>query len=431
MVQHAFFMAVTTGVRLLTGVVLFVLLARKWGPEDFGLFTYWISVTSIICLVVDYGFTPKVLREVGREPACVKELLGRVLAAKIGCSAIVVAICLLITCFSTIDLKEANLMWALQLAAIGFSFGDMVSAPLRVLGAYRKETVVVIVTSIVHFVSVSFFAYENYSLDFIALVFAISRFLYAFVSYSICIRIIGFPVWPENLLNSIWAELKSGIYYALDMGVSSIYQQLDTVLVNYYLGSYSVGIYQSGSKVLLGFYSIAQVANNIFVPKIAQEERLPEKLNVTLTAMSLLLFFVGLVGYLFLSMGGDFLQRNLFGDRYVGLREVFPLFGLLVLCRFYAAGFGIALTAMGFQRYRLFVTVAILISFVLLSIVFAPWLGLKGIIISLIFSTIISLVLYMAIMQRIKIWRNLYLWLMFVVCLISIFQIYYSFVFEI
>jgi O-antigen/teichoic acid export membrane protein len=47
MIKNTFFMTLSTLVRLLTGVVLFIVLARLLGPEDFGRLMYGFTLASI------------------------------------------------------------------------------------------------------------------------------------------------------------------------------------------------------------------------------------------------------------------------------------------------------------------------------------------------------------------------------------------------
>ena len=53
-------MAVSTFVRLLTGVVLFVFLARGWGSEVFGVFMYFPTLVEvpIARMFLDLGMNP-------------------------------------------------------------------------------------------------------------------------------------------------------------------------------------------------------------------------------------------------------------------------------------------------------------------------------------------------------------------------------------
>lgn len=384
-------MAVTTGVRLLTGVVLFVLLARKLGPADFGAFAYWVTVTSLLSLLVDYGFTPKILREVGKEPALARQALGAALVTKFGFSFCLFLLLSAAPLFFSLDSRDLVLMFSLMAAAIGFSFGDFICAPFRALDSYGEETKIVVFTSIVHFVLVYGAAALDFSLETLAIVFAVSRIIYACVSFLASFKVLGRPVWPENKLACFLKEAKDGLYYALDMGLANLYLQIDTVLINFYLGSHAVGVYQAGAKLVQGFYTLVQIAINVYLPKLARLESDKFLFEQVLKKMSIQLLAVGLLGYLFFSVGGPFFQEKFYGHEYRELGRLFPIFGLLVLTRFYSVSLGTAVISLGFQRYRFNVTLLNIILFSAFSPVVIPAYGLQGVVFLLVVLAFVSL----------------------------------------
>lgn len=391
MLQHAFFMAISTGVRLFTGVVLFVLLARKLGPADFGQFAYWVTVTSLLSLVVDYGFTPKILREVGKEPASARKALGEALVTKLGFSICLFFLLAAVPFIFKLESRDVVLMFSLMAAAIGFSFGDFICAPFRALDSYGEETKIVVFTSVVHFLLVYGAAVLDLGLETLAIFFAVSRIIYAVTSFISSYKVLGKPVWPKNRLACFFKEAKDGLYYALDMGMANLYLQIDTVLINLYLGSHAVGVYQAGAKLVQGFYTLVQIAINVYLPKLARAELNNQVFETTLKRMSIQLLVIGLVGYLSFSVGAPYFQENFYGREYFGLRELFPLFGLLILTRFYSVPLGTAVVALGFQRYRFNITLLNTVLFVGLSPVVIPEYGLKGVVLILIGLAFVSL----------------------------------------
>lgn len=394
MLQHAFFMAVTTGVRLLTGVVLFVLLARKLGPADFGQFAYWVTVTSLLSLLVDYGFTPKILREVGKDPASARKALGDALVTKFGFSVCLFVLLPIAAFIFKLESRDAVLMFSLMAAAIGFSFGDFICAPFRALDSYAEETKIVVFTSIIHFVLVYGAAVLDLGLETLAIVFAVSRIIYACTSFIASFKVLGKPVWPRNKLACFINEARDGLYYALDMGMANLYLQIDTVLVNLYLGSHAVGVYQAGAKLVQGFYTLPQIASNLYLPRIARAESNPPQFAKVLQDSSIQLFFSGFLGYLVFAFGASFLQEIIFGHEYAELRELLPLFGLLVFTRYYLASLGFGISGLGFQQYRFKVTVLMCLVLAALSPFIVPLFGLKGFIFLLVGVTLVLTVFY-------------------------------------
>ena len=86
-------MAVTTASKMLSGIVVFVIMARVLGPHDFGLVVYSFTLASIFVLLVDYGFSQQLLRDIGAAPQAIHQLMGRVLVAKVALSIAMLILC--------------------------------------------------------------------------------------------------------------------------------------------------------------------------------------------------------------------------------------------------------------------------------------------------------------------------------------------------
>lgn len=395
MIKHTFYMGITTAVRLLTGIVLFILLARLWGPHNFGLFMYWVTVTSIMSMLVDYGFTPKILREVGKQPNQVGRIMGETLNAKIALACLLILFAALFSILTAQSLQDSLLMWLLLLAAIGFSFGDMICTPFRALGAFHQETKVVVLSNGLHFILIACVAYAGYSLEVVAATFAISRIIFLVFAIQFYAKFVGVVVWPLKKARSAYAEIRSGWAYAVDMGIVNLYTQIDTVLLKHFLGNYQVGIYQSGARILQGMFIFSQIINNVYVPQIAKHENEQEKLKKIINRMSIEILILGALGYLGFLYGAEFFQTKLFGNEYVGLVELFPFFALLITCRYFTSAYGILLVGLGQQKYRIYVTISALLVLLVLSLLLIPKYQIKGLIISIIVSYIVSILLYL------------------------------------
>lgn len=396
-------MGISTAVRLLTGIVLFILLARLWGPHDFGLFMYWVTVTSIMIMLVDYGFSPKILREVGKQPEQVSRIMGETLNAKIALACLLILFVALFSIITVQTRQDSLLMWLLLLAAIGFSFGDMICTPFRALGAFHQETKVVLLSNGLHFILVASVAYAGYGLEVVAVTFAISRIIFLVFAIHFYVKFVGSVIWPLEKKHSAYAEIRSGWAYAIDMGFVNLYIQIDTVLIKYFLGNYQVGIYQSGTRILQGIFTFAQIINNVHVPNIAKHENEHEELKKIINRMSLEILILGSIGYLAFVFCAEFFQRKFFGSSYVALVELFPFFALLIASRYFTTAYSILLVGLGQQKYRIYVTISALFVLFVLSVLLIPKYQIKGLIVSLIASYIVSILLYLYKVLRLQI----------------------------
>ena len=143
MIKSTVFMTMSTIARLLTGVILFVWMARVWGAATFGVFIYPFTVTSLAVMLVDYGFTLQLVRDIGKAPKDVQAVLHGKLGAKVLLTVLLVLGALAFTPNLMSGGYARSLTWLLLLAAILNSFGVFLNLPFRGLGhLFRHEWLV-------------------------------------------------------------------------------------------------------------------------------------------------------------------------------------------------------------------------------------------------------------------------------------------------
>ena len=67
MLTKTTYMLVAMAARLLSTVGAFLLIARAWTPEQFGVFMYPYALAAVLSRIVDYGFALQLARELGPE----------------------------------------------------------------------------------------------------------------------------------------------------------------------------------------------------------------------------------------------------------------------------------------------------------------------------------------------------------------------------
>src|SRR5438876_5069504 len=154
MIRNTVFMTASTIARLLTGVILFVWMARVWGAQTFGVFIYPFTVTALAVMLVDYGFSLQLVRDIGKAPWDVQAALHGKLGAKVLLAILLVLGALAFTPKLMGGGSTRSLTWLLLLAAILNSFGVFLNLPFRGLGRFQEETKVVVLSNVLHFVLV-------------------------------------------------------------------------------------------------------------------------------------------------------------------------------------------------------------------------------------------------------------------------------------
>jgi O-antigen/teichoic acid export membrane protein len=383
MFKNTFFMTVSTLVRLLPGVVLFIVLARLLGPEDFGRLMYGFTVATIAVLVIEYGFAQQLLRDIGKAPEQVKVIMGRVFLAKILLTLLVSGGVLGALFLFPKSHEDQLIFGALLLSCILASFADFLNVAFRGIGRFHEETKVATISSLFHFAVLLGLALIGADMISLSQGFVVSRMLNLTLSWMAYRRIIGGFEFGGQSWKTAIHTLKSGFPYAADAGFTNFFSQVDILIVNHYLGVGSVGLYQAGMRFLQGASQFAPVLGNVYLPAIAGCEGNPTQLKRLSKKFNTQMLLLGTAGWAVFTFGGEWITRLIYGEKYAGLTPLWPYIGLLLFLRYVAASQGVLLTASGAQSIRVWAQIAGLA--VLLSV--APWLidqfGLTGMLITL------------------------------------------------
>ena len=365
MFKNTIFMTISTFVRLLAGVVLFIILARLLGPEDFGRLMFGFTLASIAVLVIEYGFSQQLLREIGKTPEQVRTIMGRVFLGKILLTLLVVGCGLVVFLVFPKSAEDRLIFWLLFLSCSLASFADFLNVAFRGIGRFREETKIATGSSLVHFGMLWALAFLGADLMTLAQGFAVSRALNLALSWMAYRRIVGGFDLGGQSLKTAFATLKSGFPYAADVGFTNFFSQVDILIVNHYLGTTSVGLYQAGMRFLQGASQFAPVLGNVYLPAIAGCGEKPALLNRLARKFNTQMLLVGTVGWTVFSFGGESITRLIYGEKYGALTPLWPYIGLLLFLRYVAASQGVLLTASGAQSVRVWaqiVGLAVLLS---------------------------------------------------------------------
>src|SRR5664279_1885775 len=137
--------------RLLVSTLLFLLLARAWGPGQFGIFSFVFSVSALLMLTVDFGFSTFLLREIAADADKAPELFAQGLRAKLALTAVMSTAALIAAIAFGSHTLPVELFVLLLAAALVLSFAEFCNAPLRAIGRYDLETLLATSSNMLQF----------------------------------------------------------------------------------------------------------------------------------------------------------------------------------------------------------------------------------------------------------------------------------------
>jgi O-antigen/teichoic acid export membrane protein len=385
------FSLLSTAVRLLASLVLFVVLAHVWGPSAFGVFMYPFTVAAIAVKVVDYGFASQVARDAGRAPERVGDIFALALGAKVVLVAVAVAVGLVVAAFLPRHDGYVLLLAVLLADAILNSFVQLFSVPLRALGRFHTEAGTACAGNVLVFATSVATAWAGGGPIAVAAAFAISRLCQLVLAVRAYADVVGAAPRASVDGPTLRATLRDGLPFAVHMVVGTLNLHSDTLMVQRYLGAESVGIYQAGMRLLFGALLVADALNNVYLASLARATSRSDEIDRLGTRMTRHLLALGVVAFACMLGGSEWVVGSLFEPRYAPLVDLVPLFGLLVLIRYAGVSYGTLLTLTDRQAARMVAVAGVLALSLCLNALLIPRFGLRG---ALTASIVSHLILY-------------------------------------
>ena len=366
--------AVSVGSRMLVGVVLFLLLARLWGPETFGLYSYAFSMAALLILVVDFGFVVYLMREVAAQPSQAEFIVMEALRAKLMLLLLALLVLWPVVFVSMQVSTPWSLVVPLLLAAALMSFGDFCVAPLRALGRFDLEAFNVTLGNAAQFVLAGAVAWMGASPESVAWATVLARLVFLLLAWRALQRVVPAFHWRLKPQRSIKAAMRGVLPYGADGMLVTVWNQLDVIVVRWLFGLQGVGLYSAGQKIVLGVGALATVVGSVMVPRLAsQATRRDATFWRTATLTCALMSGIGLCFALPLWVAPASITNALFGPSYSNLATLLPWFGAAVLVRFVGASAGAVITGAGRQASRAMAQFVGL-SFAALAVAMVAWL---------------------------------------------------------
>jgi O-antigen/teichoic acid export membrane protein len=388
--KNLLLMGFATAVRLIAGLLTFSIVARLLGPESFGVLMLWFSVSALLSLCTNFGLTTYVLREIGADPGAAESIINEGLTGKLLLAVLVFACAGVAAWGFEIEFKQVFLY--LLVASVADTFSEFLNAGLRARDRFDVETRLATITSLTHAAIVVTAVWVSPKIEVAAAAYALSRLVALAITVPAITK--NFAAPKLAAIGVSLTRLRKATSYAVDFGFQSLFGQVDSVVLNHYLGPVSVGLYQAGMRIFQGGSAAVQVLANVFLPRAAGKTNDAGAFGTESKKIQIAFLTFGALFGMTMAVFSELIVKILFGPAYLGLTGILPLFGLLFFVRFAAAAWGVVLTAAGEQRYRTFATVTHWGLIACIAPFLVPALGVAGWLISVIFGNALLGFLY-------------------------------------
>lgn len=308
--------------RMVSGLLVGIWVARYLGPEQFGLFSYAIAFAAIFGSIAKLGLDGIVVRELVREPNQRDIYLGTAFWLKLGGAICTLAAIAFAMQFTSNDRTTNLYIFIIASGAIFQSFEvidfyfqskvlskfvSICKLTQLLLSSLLKVYFVLTGAELFWFVIVSLF--DQASL-------AVTLYIaYRYQKLGNFYRHFDVPT-AKQMLKDSWPLIFSGL-------VIMIYMRIDQIMIKEMLGEKEVGLYSAAVRVSELWYFIPVIVTNSLFPSIVNAKKISEELyKRRLQRLYTLMVWAAIAVALPMTFLSDWLVALLYGEAY---REAGPV----------------------------------------------------------------------------------------------------------
>lgn len=394
LLSNSLFSSITLGLRFISNAILFVIIARYLGAEEFGKFTLAISITGIFLVIVDYGFNMQIVRDIATDRSNISSLVNSIITSKLILSVISTVVLVVVLYFIGYPAKTMLIIWIAWIAMLFYSFGQFCNSLFRGFNKFQFETYPTILLNIIQIVLVVIFLICGLSTLSIMIAYLISRIVYFIISFSY-VRLKLMRISYRFSFGDGLKSLRESLSFGIHTIISALYFQIDTVLLSYFKGDIEVGYYQAAMRLVLATMILSDIISAAFFPIIAKssvyDKATFEKMSVKFNKY-LILSGCGFASVLYLL--AEPIILSLYGNAYHTSITLLQLLSIVVLLRFAGGAYAAVITVTDNQGLRAAGVFVSLIVNLMLNYMLIPLYGASGAAISSIITHLVLVTMY-------------------------------------
>jgi len=303
--------------RMGIGLFVGIWVARYLGPAQYGLLSYAHSFVGLFAAIASLGLDGVVVRELVKQPAKEKEILGTAFVLKLIGAVLMFAALYLAVDFVSDD-KEARLLIFIIAGGVVFQSFNIIDIyfQAKVMSKYAvfANSFSLLLSSMVKIVLILYSApliAFAWVVVFESAVMALG-YVYFFLKHTTfeIQRLVYKGTMAISLLKDSWPLILSGI-------AVSVYMKIDQVMIKEMLDSQAVGNYAAAVKLSEAWYFIPVAISTSLFPAIINAKKVSEKLYYQrLQKLYDLAVWIAIAIALPMTFLSDWIVNFLYGSRY-------------------------------------------------------------------------------------------------------------------
>lgn len=365
--------------RLIANVVVFWIIARIYGPDIFGTFTFAHTISTLLILLGDFGFDLLLTTEISKAREKAASIFQNIFSLKILFASLAFVLMWLLSFIGNHNSDTQN---TLRIFSFFTLFTTLTNFSLAFLKGFEKfsfESIVSLTMNISLVIIIPILTYLKVNILIIAGVFVLTRLFGLIFSVYFNKKIL--PEISFKIKFSKEKELhKKVIIFGINLLFTNLFFQLDTILISYLKGTTAVGLYQAVFKLIILPLMIPDIMNFTLLPVLTRlfvnEKDKALKLSYLMNKTLFLLSFpVTLILYLF---ANEIITLIYGKELFISSIPVLKIFAFNVFVRFVFETFALILTSTDKQIIRMYTVFAATFVNLTLNIILIPFFGIIG-----------------------------------------------------
>lgn len=353
-----------------------IILARRLGVVDFGLFTLAQTQTFFFWLAADLGISLYGIREIARAKENAEAVINPLFTLRIS-AGVVAFCCYIVAVFATVSTPHARATFvAAGVYLITYAFN--IDWVFKGLEKFKWTAIGNAISSLVFLLGVVVIVQDAGDTIMASILWAVS---YAGGATFLLLSIHREGVRIRPVFNyRVWiGHLKESLHFTISGVLSLAGAYLPIAFLGYYSGTYEVGIYSAPYRLVATVVTAGFLIPTAFYPVLAESFRKNRPLfNEAQQRLKLIMLSLGIIA----SFGGTLFARQIldliYGESYVASLAVFQIIVWWIFLSYIRVSLGSVLLAAGFHRRQNLGVFAGAIAIAAASMVLIPVGGASG-----------------------------------------------------
>ena len=408
-VKNSFWFAFGTAVTKIARAVIVIYVAKILGAEQYGIFTYALSIVGIFMIFADLGLTSILTRELSKDGDEKNSYLSTAFFVKIGFLLFAIILGIVIGPIISKFKEAEHLVVMISVFVASESMRTFLYSITRAQNKMQTEAGLGITAEIISVAIILILFLKNPSVDSLVTAFIIGNVIGMIITFVFLRKnfVNIFKYFDKDLVKKI---ITSSLPFAI-MGVFGIFMtNIDSLMIGFWNEPKILGLYAAAQKPIGLLYAIPSLLSVSLFPLIS---RLVTDAKKNIVAVIQKSYRVSIIIALPIIFGGIILAgpiiTSTFGDEYLGAMLTFQILISTLIFAFPASIFADVLLAE--DRQKVFITSSAFggLTNVILNFIFIPQYGIAGsAIATLVAQLVMSGILYIKVKKSypINLWKG-------------------------